>query len=526
MLKHLFLLALFLLSASTIADSVAKSPQDICLEHGERYKGRLVKSINDVSYLNQTTLSCIISPSSAQEVSRIVKSVNEWNKHNSKVHISISGTKHSQGGHIASKNGITLDMSNLNSVEPPQQKNGLWTVKAQAGALLSDIHNAIRQYEGNSFANKVQQSSTPFSVGGTLSVNAHGRSFSYGSVIHSVERITVVLPDGSITSASRAENSSLFQQVIGGYGLFGVIVDATLELNENHYVKANIQPFTTPSDYVDFLSDQLPNIPRHAIARDDQGNIQSITHSPTAFLFATLSLKKDELLEKTTSYRYEQLEDIDVLGTINSDPSPSLFNLMPLATKIGFWLRRKGTLISISEKMQRNFLEKQDTHLKVLTPPIKPILAVSTKKKPDLLQEYFIPISQIPDFIHHVKHVFSNNDSILSNASLRFIPKSADSSLLTYESASEDQLAMVLYFSLKLNKENIDAAEAWTQSLVEKAISLNGRYYLPYQRWPTIDQFQQAYPIHQTFSDLKASNDPNQVFSNSFYEYYFRGASD
>lgn len=181
--------------------------------------------------------------------------------------------------------------------------------------------------------------------------------------------------------------------------------------------------------------------------------------------------------------------------------------------------------MSTAQKAQYDFLKTQDTLLKLLTPPIEPILAAANSKKPDLLQEYFIPIKRMPEFLAHVKDIFLKNNQTLSNASLRFIPKSKESSLLTYESTTEDQLAIVLYFSLRLNKEDIEEAKTWTQNLVNKAISLNGRYYLPYQQWPTKEQFERAYPNYQAFNDQKVYSDPNEVFSNSFYEYYLSSSN-
>ena len=126
----------------------------------------------------------------------------------------------------------------------------------------------------------------------------------------------------------------------------------------------------------------------------------------------------------------------------------------------------------------------------------------------------------MPEFLSYVKEVFLNNGVILSNASLRFIPKSRNSSLLTYESATEDQLAIVLYFSLRLNKIEIAKAKVWTQGLVNKSIALKGRYYLPYQQWPSKEQFRVAYPNYHAFKKRKMLMDSNEVFSNRFYEYY------
>ena len=42
-----------------------------------------------------------------------------------------------------------------------------------------------------------------------------------------------MLADGTVVTCSRSENADLFSHVVGGYGLFGVIVSATLDITEN-----------------------------------------------------------------------------------------------------------------------------------------------------------------------------------------------------------------------------------------------------------------------------------------------------
>lgn len=46
-----------------------------------------------------------------------------------------------------------------------------------------------------------------------------------------------LLADGSLLAVSRSENPELFSPVIGGYGLFGVIVDVTLHLADDELLE-------------------------------------------------------------------------------------------------------------------------------------------------------------------------------------------------------------------------------------------------------------------------------------------------
>jgi len=248
--------------------STLLTPTEQCERNGlVNDLGDLEDIVNDISQINATSVTCIIQPVTVEEVTAIVKWSYDWNvlNGNRKIEISIAGTKHSQGGHISSDGGITLDLSHLNRVYTPVQHNGIWELKVQSGALWNQVHDVIKRYNGLALANKVQQSSTPFSVGGSLSVNAHGRNFSYGSIIHSIRSIRVVLPSGEIVHANRTLNSDIFRLAIGGYGLFGVIVEATLELVPNHRLTINHNHFGSIEQYVEYISNKLKNVDRGKI---------------------------------------------------------------------------------------------------------------------------------------------------------------------------------------------------------------------------------------------------------------------
>ena len=80
---------------------------------------------------------------------------------------------------------------------------------------------------------KSMQSINIFSVGGTLSVNAHGIDPAPGPIAPAVRKLRVMLSEGSTVAASPEENEELFRHPLGGYGLFGVILDVDLDAVSN-----------------------------------------------------------------------------------------------------------------------------------------------------------------------------------------------------------------------------------------------------------------------------------------------------
>ncbi len=74
------------------------------------------------------------------------------------------------------------------------------------------------------------QSNNDFTVGGSLSVNCHGWQPNHAPIASTVEAFRLMLSDGSIKHCTRTENPELFKLALGGYGLFGVMLDADIHV--------------------------------------------------------------------------------------------------------------------------------------------------------------------------------------------------------------------------------------------------------------------------------------------------------
>ena len=100
--------------------------------------------------------------------------------------------------------------------------------------LLKRCHSICIQNKIHpEFAVKAMQSTDVFTVGGSIAVNAHGMDHRAGALMGSIRSLRVMLANGSIVTASREENPELFRHVIGGYGLFGIVTEATLDVVPN-----------------------------------------------------------------------------------------------------------------------------------------------------------------------------------------------------------------------------------------------------------------------------------------------------
>jgi len=84
--------------------------------------------------------------------------------------------------------------------------------------------------------------------------------------------------------------------------------------------------------------------------------------------------------------------------------------------------------------------------------------------------------------------------------------------------------AYVLYFNQKFNEREGQILQKTTSQLIDLALGLDGTYYLPYQLFYSRDQLRRAYPRIDEFFAAKKTYDPDQIFTNKFYEKYARMA--
>lgn len=450
--------------------------------------------INDVTHIYPTYVKEIVKENQTQS---LVEAINDAKRDGLKV--SIAGKQHSQGGHSYYDDAIFLDMKDYNKILNLDVKNKIITV--QSGATWEDVQDYINPYN---LSIKVMQSSNIFTIGGSLSSNIHGRDPNYGPIIETVKSFKLLLENGTIINVSREENADLFREAIGGYGLFGVILDVDLELTDNLVYEKETK-LIDYSEYPAFFENNVRN------------------NEEIGLHFVRLSVVLDETFLKETYATSYKKTNIYPDGIFALQEEKNIAR-----DKFFFGLSRKYDWGKNVRWYLQKKLEDNPEKIEVVSrnnamrPPIT-FLEYYSSRNTDILQEYFIPTENFVSFIDGLRTIVQDEDINLLSITIRHIRENKEA-FLSY--SKEDSFAIVLYINQGLSEKDKGKAENWTQKLVDLAIENNGTYYLTYQLYPTQAQIREVYPEIDDFFSEKKKYDPEEMFMNKFYAKYELGEED
>lgn len=444
--------------------------------------------IEDVGQLLPTKIKEVHSATSEAELQSWVKeSIDNDEK------ISVAGMQHSQGGHTYYPNGMVIDMKNYDKILDynPDGK----TITVQSGATWEDIQNKINP---DQLSIRVMQSQNIFTVGGSLSVNAHGRDIRYGSLIDNVESFRLLTPEAKIINVSRTENSKLFPLVIGGYGLFGIILDVTIHLTEDELYEIRSKSINY-QDYPDYFIEHVKK------NNDIRMHIARLSVAPDTLLRDMYITDYELVKNQDTLPNYVKLKRDTLVApqkfmlglSRNNDWGKNLF--WELQNKL--YVGQDGNYITRNNAMRgaSKFMEYDNAY------------------KTEILQEYFIPVDEFTNYLDNLRIVLEKEEINLLNITVRYVNKDEEA-VLSY--AKEDMFALVLLINQGKSKNDIEKTENVIHKMIEVTLNHDGSYYLPYYSYPTQDQMDEAYPRNKEFFQLKKQFDPNEVFMNLFYKEY------
>jgi FAD/FMN-containing dehydrogenase len=340
------------------------------------------------------------------------------------------------------------------------------------------------------------QSYCNFSVGGSVSVNCHGRGLLYGTVGDSVESMTVLTTQGHLFVIDRSHYPDLFAAVIGGYGGIAIIIDVTLIVTDNFPIERKVT--TIPINQLDQF-------------------------------YATLKRNKDLVFYNSNIYPKNETEIVNICW-YKAKSSQALTCKDRLQTKQDIYLghmiveqilRRNNASKYLRAQLEPSILTTKaivykNYEMSYDVEALEPLMKFPTT---NILQEYFVPVKSIRPFLASFRNIIDDYGVNLLNISLRYV-MATNLSILNY--TPTDRIAVVLYLNIGNNSYCVNYAKQWTQLIINTVIKLGGSYYLPYLPLATLQQFRLAYPNYHLYMKIKEKYDPQNRLSNQFIDQYLR----
>lgn len=434
---------------------------------------------NDISDLEKTHLSKILNFTTEEEIIQQLKNPS-W--------ICLAGGQFSQGGHTLADQATQIKFDNYNKIIHLDVENK--TVRVQAGIRWRQLQEEIDKYN---LSIKVMQSYSNFSVGGSVSVNCHGRYIGTGSISDTIRSMRVVLSNGDVVEANRDQNQDIFAAVIGGYGLIGIVTEVELDLIENEKMERKAE-YVDLKDYLRYFKENIEN--NQNVIMHNADLLPPLFNKPLAISY--LKTNKDlTISEKLQSHNKNYNKEQNLIWFFSE------FNSDNLREKF-----ITSDILNTEKVIYRNYEASLDVYS--LEPRTR-------KMSTYLLQEYFIPTEKIEEFAKKMSSILINNEVNALNISIRHAKKDTTSVL---KWAKEDVFCFVLYFKQRKYFHIDELNSSWTQELIDAAISCGGTYYLPYRPHATQEQFNNCYNT-SSFLQTKMKYDPNMRLVNNLFLRYF-----
>jgi FAD/FMN-containing dehydrogenase len=450
----------------------------------------------DVARLAPARIERVERPTTVEQLQSVLREARQ-----SGLRVSVAGSRHSQGGQTYAAGGVVLNMRGMNHILAIDASPR--TVTVESGATWDEVQRAIAPH---GLAIKVMQSSNIFTVGGTLSANAHGRDVDVMQVVDVVLRFRLLLADGSIVEVSRAENPELFSLVIGGYGLYGVILDVTLrvapdELYEQRAVSMDYAAFPA------YFAQTIQTDPEIVLllARP------SIDPAPESFL-RELVVVTWRRVPKATIARGGAFELTEEEHVGRDRFFLGLSRRFDWAKALRWDLQKRIELGAGEQRIvSRN---------NAMRPPLAPLelLQYHSRRDTDIIQEYYVPVESFAPFMDRFRAILVDGKMNVMSSTVRYVAPNATPALAY--APTRATFAIIQMSNVGLSAGEQAHAQAVTRQLVDAALEYGGTYYLTYQLYPSAAQLHRAYPNARRAFEQKRVYDPGELFTSQFYERY------
>ena len=384
--------------------------------------------------------------------------------------VSVCGGRYSSGGQAFRTDGVLVDTRRMSGVTSIDQGAGL--VTAAAGTRWPELIAALRERAPGWTIRQKQSGADEVSLGGTLSVNAHGRCLDQAPIVQDVESLTVYDPgSGKILRCSRTENADRFARVVGGLGLFGVITDVTLRL-----VPRRLQQRRTEYAPAD-----------EAVARLDAAAVRGATHGDFQYV---VDETDPDFMRAGLVMTYEPAEAGAEPGPLLQDAA--LFTKLAVlahADRPAGWLAYKRQVLAPSPVAAWSDQWQMATYAHGYHREVE--RATGMPRGSEILSELFVPRDQLAAHLEASAAAIRLAGVPLIYGNVRLIEPDRETALPW---ARGRFACVVSNLHADHTPAGLGAVRDAFRGMLDDALARGGTYYLAHHRFARPDQVKAAWP--------------------------------
>jgi FAD/FMN-containing dehydrogenase len=453
-----------------------------------------------------TTDSWVAYPGSEADCLEVLRICREQ-----KLSVCVRGSARSYGDAILNDGNVLLDMSRMNRILDFDEASG--RIRAEAGAKVVDVFAASHHL---GFTLPASPTDSTISVGGALAANVNGKeSWRLGNFGDQVVNLKLLLASGEIRLLDRDTDRALFMAVIGGMGLLGIVLEATLQLQRipSPYLQVEIMRAHNLDNLLMQLDEYKTNadflvVWIDAYARGSKLG-RSVIHATrwvkvdkTADELAADVARGVELLAKQKRRAMAVYGIFRPLINLGFHVQTLLFGLF---NRFYYWLYRNP----VRNSDPALFLEHNFDKSYVVPPP-------------DILCgphgftiQISVPQDHAIECIGEMLQICRAAPCPPATTILRLHRK--DEHLISF---SENGYSLNVEFHPKARHRR--AMQEMTQKLFECGIRYGSKVHLPKDFSLNRQQFRQLFPNYRQFLELKKKADPEELFQSDMYRRFFR----
>jgi FAD/FMN-containing dehydrogenase len=319
-------------------------------------------------------------------------------------------------------------------------------------------------------------------------------------LIDDVESFLLVDATGELRRCSRSENAELFRLAIGGYGLFGIVVQVTLRLSPRTKLRRDVE--------IIHIEDLMAAFETRIAGGYLYGDFQFSTDPASDGFLRRGVFACYRPVDPATPVAEDQHElgredwlRLLHLGHTDRAKAFEVYSRHYLATSGQiYWSdsHQLGAYIDDYHKLL-------DRQLGATTPAS------------EMITEIYVPRHQLADFMAAARQDFRRHDVDFIYGTIRLIERDRESFLAW---AREAYACIVFNLHVPHSPAGVKKASADFRRLIDRGLERDGSFFLTYHRWAARSQVDAAYPQFNDFLHHKRHHDPAERFQSSWYRHH------